>query len=72
MQASRVSGSMAPPPLVAPVPVPAVLVVLFPPEAAAVGTTVIVTCADADFVVSAADVAVTVTVAGVGADAGAV
>jgi hypothetical protein len=31
-----------------------------------------VTCADADFVVSAADVAVIVTVAGVGADAGAV
>jgi hypothetical protein len=32
---------------------------------------VMVTCADADFVVSAADVAVTVTVAGVGTDAGA-
>ena len=32
---------------------------------------VMVTCADADFVESAADVAVTVTVAGVGTDAGA-
>jgi hypothetical protein len=32
---------------------------------------VIVTCADEDFVASAADVAVTVTVAGVGTDAGA-
>jgi hypothetical protein len=32
----------------------------------------IVTCADADFVMSAADVAVTVTVAGVGTEAGAV
>jgi hypothetical protein len=32
---------------------------------------VMVTCADADFVASAADVAVTVTVAGVGTDAGA-
>jgi hypothetical protein len=75
--AHKVRGSMGPPPpppLVAPPPVvPVELppeVTVLPPEAAAAAVTV--TWAEADLVESAADTAVTVTIAGEGTAIGAV